>query len=117
MAGSIRNFRYVDDGGNNWSIRADESNIEDVNGAAASAAPVANGLPRNIKPRYGLWSDASGNITRKVVFLTSAGFGAANGSSPTITVGGTTLNLTYKRGETVKLYPNVDTGQTDGDNP
>jgi len=117
MSGSIRNFRYVDDGGNNYSIRADESNIEAVNAAAAAAAPVAIGLPRNITPRYGLFSDAAGTTTRKVVFLTAAAFAAANGTTPTITVGALTLNLTFKRGEAVTLYPNVDTGLDDGDNP
>jgi hypothetical protein len=117
MAGSIRNFRYVDDGGNNWAIKQDESNTEDINGAAAGNAPGNFGIPRGLKPRYGLFSSADGTIRRKVVFLTTAAFAAANGTTPTINVDGETLNLTYKRGETVKVYPNVDTGQTDGDNP
>lgn len=116
MSGSRRAFRYVDDAGQNFSLNLDESNTEAANGSAASAAPVTYGLPRNIKPRYGLYSSADGNKVVRAIFLTTATFAAANASS-TLTSDGVECTLTFKKGEVVRLYKTGDTGLIDGDNP
>jgi hypothetical protein len=116
MVGSLRDFRYVDDAAQNWAIRLDESNTESASGGAAAAAPPTYGIPRNLKPRYGIFRSVDGLVTRKAVFLTPAAYAAAT-STTTVDAGGVTCSLVYKRGEVLKLYHANDTGLIDGDNP
>jgi len=120
MAGSLRNFQYRTDNGANFLFRGDESNTEAVNGTAANIV-VANagnpGIPRNIKPRRVYYASADGNRTLSAIASTVAIY-----NEPPQTIGdpidGTgVLTLVRKTPERVRLYPNVDTGLTDGDTP
>jgi hypothetical protein len=116
MSGSIRNFRYVADDGSLFAIKLDESNTEAINGASATAIPPQYGIPKNLKPRYGLFISSDRLSQRKAYFLTQADFAAASNVTAII-ADGVEHNLSYKVGERQSLYRNVDTGKIDGDNP
>jgi hypothetical protein len=115
MAGSISYQVYQSDNGQNYAIRMDRSNALAVN-ASASATPAALPaieLPKNIKPRYALYTDATGNIKRKVVLLKPSDVAAlvAN-ASLTPPEESATLRITFVVGEKIRLPKLADTGRT-----
>lgn len=115
MSGSIRWFPYVTDSGDNFALKADESNTEAVNSGVGTPTSLF-AVPRNIKPRYGIYRSADGLTTRKVYFTSQENYNSVTvGSS--ISVNGVTLFLTRKVGEIVSAAQTIDTGLTDGDNP
>jgi len=115
MAGSISYQVYQSDNGQTYSIRVDRTNAIAVN-ASASATPAAlpnEEIPRNIKPRYALYTDQTGNIKRKVVLLrpsdVAALLGDDNFTPPEETA---TLRITFIVGEKIRIPKLIDTGRT-----
>lgn len=125
MAGSLRAFVYVTDGGIPLGINCDESNVEAVNGAAALVLPAPGaaliGSVDNL--RYALYRNALTGATRKVVILTTAALiNVPLTLNFYISTGGTTgagqpFGLAGTRGERIRRYVGGDTGLTDGDVP
>lgn len=118
MVGSKRWFRYTSDAGDNYAIQLDESNTESANGSSSTAVPPNFAVPRNIKPRHGIFRSADGNTVRKAVYLTPEDFTAAT-AVDSFTAGGSnvTVTLSLKKGEVVAIPKAIDTGLNDGDNP
>lgn len=122
--GSLRDFDYVDDGGNLWAVRLDESNTRLINPAGdVGAATASLRAPRNIKLRKVKLIDVSGLITRECVALKLATFSALSGTS-NFTLPDTDSNATTVVAPTLKIpeksrniVKNFDTGLTDGTNP
>lgn len=115
MSGSIRWFQYTTDGGVNYAVQADKSNIAAVNpsGTAQPANLPIAALPRNIKPRYAIFTSDDGLIRRKVLLLTQADVTALSATLSFTPTGETTaVKLSYTRGEQVSLPRLVDTGRT-----
>lgn len=115
MSGSVRYFNYVSDAGTTYAILADKSNIAAVNpsGAAAPGTLPTVTVPRNIKPRYALFADASGLIRRRVPLLTPADVAALTPASSFVPTGETaTVVITAIRGEKINLPKLADTGRT-----
>lgn len=115
MAGSMSYQRYVSDNGQAYAILMDRSNALAVN-ASASATPAnlpTITLPRNIKPRYAIYTDTSGLIKRKVVLLTAADVAALvaadNFTPPEETAA---VTITFIKGEEIRLPKLADTGRT-----
>lgn len=115
MAGSISYQVYTSDNGQNYAIRMDKSNALAVN-ASASATPAALPnieLPKNIKPRYALYTDATGNIRRKVVLLKPSDVAALladdNFTPPEES---SVVRITFIVGETIRLPKLTDTART-----
>lgn len=108
-------YRYISDNGQTYALKADKTNIAAVNasGAAPATALPNESLPRNIKPRYAIYSDATGNIKRKVVLLTPADVAALvaddNFTPPEEAVA---VRLTFIKGEEIRLPRVIDTGRT-----
>ena len=120
MAGSIRNFQYTDDAGNIYLFRADESNTEAVNsttGNIASGNQNNPGIPRSIKPRRVYYANAARTRTISVVAVTLDIYNSPPGTIDDPIADSGTLTLVRKRPEVSRLFPNVDTGLTDGDTP
>lgn len=124
MAGSRRNFQYTDDLNAIYLFNADESNIEAVNGGSADigAGNVSNpGIPRNIKPRRVYYATANRDRVLRIIAVTTAIYDAAPTTIPDPLQAndgdGNDLTLVQKVPETRRLFPNVDTGLDDGDNP
>lgn len=120
MAGSIRNFQYTTDDGDVYLFRGDESNVEAVNAATANIqiANVNNpGIPRNIKPRCVFYANPARTRTIKVCASTVAVYNSAPATIDDPLNPGNDLALIRKTPEKVRLYPNFDTGLTDGDEP
>lgn len=120
MAGSIKWFIYTTDDGDDFGIKLDESNTEDLNGGVQdfpNTPPTQLALPRNIKPRHVIYRNIDGTITRKVVALTPAIYSGAEANNPTMVdqVSGQTLSIRRKIGEVVSLPFGQDTGLQDGD--
>ncbi len=115
MSGSIRWYVYTSANGIDYAIQADKSNIAAVNpsGAAAPATLPQAAVPRNIKPRYALFSDITGTIKRKVVLLKQSDVAAL---SPTLSFTPTgetaAVQISYVRGESISLPKLTDTGRT-----
>jgi hypothetical protein len=124
MAGSLRWFRYLDDGGTPYAVFLDESNTELANLSADTTATIPTlQLPKNVEPRYIRYKEAGGKISRKVTILSIARFAAINGTTA-ILLGdgdidsGFTLTVSSKSGEKVTRIPRTaDSGKDDGDNP
>jgi hypothetical protein len=115
MSGSLTWFQYTTDGGVNYAIQADKSNVIAVNpsGATAPANLPTGAVPRNIRPRYALFADASGLIRRKVVLLNDTDVAALKPTTTFTPQGETVLvKLTYYSGEKIRLPKLVDTGRT-----
>jgi len=107
--------RYVSDNGQAYAILMDRTNALAVN-ASATATPAALPtitVPRNIKPRYAIFSDTSGNIKRKVVLLTAADVAALvadkNFTPPEEAA---PVRITFIKGEEIRLPRLLDTGRT-----
>jgi hypothetical protein len=124
MAGSKRWFNYVLDDGTNVAILADESNVEAINGTAASVPAVGSRptrlAPKGTKLRFVQYTSTDGNRKIRVPCLTQTIYGAIPAANATladpISVG--TLNFDYKRAE-VSRAPKFgsDSGLNDGDSP
>lgn len=115
MSGSVRYYNYVSDNGQTYAILADKSNIAAVNasGAAAPATLPTVKIPRNIKPRYALFSDSTGLIRRKVPLLRASDVAALTGATSFVPTGETaTVTITAIRGESINLPKLIDTGRT-----
>ena len=114
MSGSIKNFVYTTDAGDDFVIRADESNTEAAGGAVdlAAGASTLYGLPRNVTPRYARYGNAAGTITRKCILCTVG----ATPTTPIIdSVSGESLDLLAIVGEYARVNNGTDTGLLDGD--
>lgn len=113
MSGSNRYFSYVSDNGNTYAIYASKDNVIGANGGGAPATLAAVTLPRNIKPRYALFSSDDGLVKRKVPILTPT-IAAALSSTTSFTPYGetVTVRLTAYRGEKINLPKLADTGRT-----
>ena len=125
MAGSKKWFVYTDDAADEHAINLDESNTEAVNGttgAYPSTGGPTTSIPRNLRPRELIYSNAARTRNIRVVALTPAIYaGAVAGTSnQTITdpIEGTgNLGLTRATGERRRNPTPVDTGLIDGDQP
>lgn len=114
MAGSMKWLSYTTNAGDTFAVFADESNAE----AAGTAVDVTGGastlyaLPRNIKPRYARYSDATNTIVRKAIISLVAGVP----TTPIIdALTGISLTLTGIVGEQQRVVRGDDTGLIDGD--
>lgn len=122
--GSMRDFNYTDDGGTVWGLKLDESNTELVNLSGDVGAAVAiHRAPRNLKPRFVIVTDITGQIKRKCVVLNLPRYAALSGTNnfnlpatdPNAT---TTVAIGRKIPEQLNdIIKNFDTGLLDGDNP
>lgn len=114
MAGSLKWLSYTTDAGDTFAVFADESNAE----LAGTAVDIAGGasttyaLPRNVKPRRAVYSDATRTIVRKAIISVA-------GTLPTTPIvdpsSGASLDFIYIEGERVRTVTGVDTGIIDGD--
>lgn len=115
MSGSIRWFVYRSDNGQDYAIKADKSNVAAVNpsGAGTPATLPPASVPRNIRPRYALFSDTTGQIKRKVVLLTPADVTALSNTASFTPTGETaTVQVSTLVGEKITLPKLADTGRT-----
>lgn len=115
MAGSIRWFQYTTDGGVNYAIRGDKTNIQAVNpSAAGNPANLPTGsVPSNVKPRYALFSDVTGLIKRRVPILTATDLAALTPTTNFTPSGESVpVTLTSVRGEKLTLPRLIDTART-----
>lgn len=129
MAGSLRDFVYVDNFGERWSIRADESNVESINAAVdvADQTYPQYRKPQNLTLRQAVYSNAQGTRNLKIPVLTSARVNAIPGTTggvpaaiedPLDDTDNAAIVLVFNRfiPETLKDRPRVfDTGLNDGD--
>jgi hypothetical protein len=122
--GSMRDFNYTDDGGTVWGLKLDESNTELVNLSGDTGAAVAiHRAPRNLKPRYVIVTDVTGQIKRKCIVLNLARYAALSGTN-NFTLAAVDPNATTQVAvgrkvpeQVIDIIKNFDTGLTDGDNP
>lgn len=122
--GSRRDFTYVDDSGQAWGLKLDESNTLLVNPTGdVGASTASNRLPRNIKPRFVQVTDITGQVVRKCIVLKLAAYAALT-SGANFTLAATDSNAAtvvapkLVRGEKRRdVIKNFDTGKTDGTNP
>lgn len=124
MAGSNRGFPYVlPGGGDPLVVTGDESNIEAVNGAAATSGAAGGKMIRNDGSlRSATYRNPVTGATRNVVVLSEAlllalplviqFLQATGGSAGTAQP----FNLIRTQGHKERLYAG-DTGLTDGDAP
>lgn len=124
MAGSLKNFVYTTDASDEFFFKADESNLEAVNGIEGDYTDTSTtvlGLPRNIKMRTVRYSNDARTVNRTIVVVNPTIFAdiVAGNTAQTIDVnieGATfTLGLVETRGEVFTRPTPVDTGLTDGD--
>lgn len=121
MAGSLKWFLYTTDAGEQFAIKADESNTEAVNGTTGDYLATTTeiyAVPRNVTPRYALYVNAEETRSVKCVCLTSAIYNAVATTTPTISDpidDGVTLTLKRIRPELIQLPFAADTGEDDGD--
>ncbi len=114
MSGSQKWFSYTTNSGDNFAVFADESNAElagasiDISGGAS----LVYALPRNVKPRYARYQDATGTIVRKALVSTVAGVPTTPIIDP---VSGASLDLVAIVGEKTRIVTGADTGIIDGD--
>lgn len=121
MAGSNKWFIYTTDEGTSFALKLDESNTEAVNGAVQdflNNSTVQFALPRNVKPRYAVYSTPDKKRNIKCVALTPTIYAAIPTTVLTIPdpiAGSGNLNLSRVRPEEISLPFGVDTGLDDGD--
>jgi hypothetical protein len=124
MAGSKREFLYTSESGISWTIIADESNTEAVNGTSSQSSTLGViVLPVTKYVRRARYVSADKLHSAIIPILTRAD---AVAPPPTITVnkangsGGTlTVTLNYKKVYEEKFVAGSgqDSGLNDGDNP
>jgi len=124
MAGSNRWFTYVSDDGTSWALYGDESNIEAANPVASNGGAPLNQIykpPSNLKPRFAVYRNESGDRSLRVPILNQAIYNALDNTDtiPDPFGGaGAVLGFARKRPETIGPIPTIfDTGLNDGDNP
>lgn len=127
MVGSLKYFVYRCDDGTEFAIKRDETNTEGgnvlggrpagENDFTATSLPIYE-IPRNVTPRYVVFSSPDNRVTRTLTCLTLEAYaGITNTDSITIDVDGvaTALSLARKRGEKLRVPRADDTGLNDGD--
>lgn len=119
--GSRRDFDYFDDAGVKWGVNLDESNTLLANPSGdVGACSATSRLPRNVKPRKVLVTDATGAVSRECTILKLTAFAALNGTSnftlaATDSNASTLVAVSRKKPEkTSRIIKNFDTGKTDG---
>ena len=122
--GSLRDFDYIDDAGNTWGVRLDESNTRLVNPSGdCGACTAAQRAPKNMKLRKIKVTDVTGAVKRECIVLKLATFAAITGATnytiaATDPNSGTVVAPELKTPEkTRNIIKNFDTGKTDGTNP
>jgi hypothetical protein len=120
MAGSLKWFVYTTDNGESYALKADESNVEAVNGSTQdflNDSELTFAVPRNVRVRYALYSNTDNSRQIKCPVLTPTIYAGVPENVPTITdpIGGGTLGLRRIRPELISLPFGVDTGLNDGD--
>lgn len=121
MAGSLKFFNYVTDLGDTFGLFADESNIEaiDPTGSDYDGTPaVQYTLPRNVTPRYAVYSNAAKTRNIRVPIPTQALFNALATDNPTMAdpIDTGTLSLVRRVPERMRQMPvAADSGLDDGD--
>lgn len=119
MAGSQKWFVYTTNGGQDFALFRDESNLEHVNAGTQdfpNDGSVIYALPRNVQPRYCRYRNTANTVSRNIVALTLTIFnGVAAGDSFTDPVSGQVLILAEKVGERIRVPIGQDTGINDGD--
>lgn len=122
--GSLRDFDYIDDAGNKWGVRLDESNTLLVNPSGdVGACTATQRAPKNMKLRKVKVTDITGDVKRECIVLKLATFAAITGATnytiaSTDPNGGTVVAPELKTPEKVRnIIKNFDTGKTDGTNP
>lgn len=121
MAGSIKWFVYTTDEGDDFALKADESNTEAVNGSVQDfpngTPPTLYSLPGNVQPRHFIYRSVDGKVTRKVYALTAAIFAGGDNAVASFPdpVSGQTVNLQRKVGEIIAYPFGPDTGLEDAD--
>lgn len=123
MAGSRKNFQYIDDLGNSYAIELDESNTEAVNGTdndIPDAGAINIGIPKNIQVRELFYTNQARTRTIRCVALAPQIYQNILQTTPSSTIPdpitqGATLTLVRARGERRRIYLGIDTGQDDGD--
>ena len=109
MAGGRSDFSYTTDAGVVYALNQDTSN-----GNVAGNLAAGNGLdfiPRNIKPRFAMYSDQNGLRHRKVypstialMIALPATFTGGDESGPVL------FTLLYTRGEKARRARSINTG-------
>jgi hypothetical protein len=121
MAGSIKWFVYTADDDTQFVLKADESNVEAVNGATGdygNATEVKYAVPKNVSPRYAVYRNNAGTRNVKIPVLTPAIYSGITADVPSISdpLDETqTLTLVRIRPEQITIPFAVDTGLNDGD--
>lgn len=118
MAGSLKYFRYLANGGETFAVQRDESNVEAVNTGAGIAVTPAEKykLPSNVSPRSATYVSLDGLVRRKIIVLSPTIFNALDATAPiTDQTSGKTLFLKFTEGEKLTLPTLGDTGLLDGD--
>lgn len=122
--GSLRDFTYVDDLGQAWGVRLDESNTRLVNPVGDVGVSTAiNRAPKNMRLRKVTVVDITGTIKRECVVLKLLPFAALSGASnftlaDTDSNASTTVAVSLKTPEKTRaIVKNFDTGLTDGTQP
>jgi hypothetical protein len=121
MSGSRIDVVYVADGGANYCINVDESNIEMIMGAAQTPSGAYDRPPKGFTPRHVILRDITSTLQRRVPVLSVARYSAITGSTPfsIMTEGQTavvSVRATSKNGEKKRFIPkDFDSGITDGD--
>jgi len=121
MAGSNKWFVYTTNDGTDFTIYADESNTEAVNGGTQDLldnAVTPFSIPKNLKPRYAVYKNIAGTRTIKCVCLTAEIYNGVPANVPTIPdpIGTGDLTLAQLIPERISPLPRgTDTGLNDGD--
>lgn len=122
MAGSLKNFLYTTDFGDEFVINMDESNGEQVGNT--DYAPLDGlryyFLPRNIKPRHATYRSFDGTVTRKIPLTDASQNATTLPASFSVTLadgnGTVAVQLATVTGERYVRIPSpADTGLLDGD--
>lgn len=123
MAGSIKWFIYTTDNGTNFALKADESNVEALNGSTndfVAATAIRFALPRNVRARFAVYGNSARDRLIKIPVLTQTIYTGVPVDKTSITDpldADSTLTLVRIRPEVIVNLPfGDDTGQADGDN-
>lgn len=121
MAGSLKWFEYTADDDTVFVLKADESNVEAVNGANGDytgSSTTKYALPRNVKPRMAYYQNSNRTRVVSVPVLTPTIYSGILTDVPSISdpLDNTqTLTLVRIRPETITIPFASDTGLNDGD--